>query len=440
MGTPLTGSSVASTYTGLLKSSDNSALTSSLKAVGDGSGIDSALQLSTTAVNTTGDFSVGSNKLTVAVASGNTVVAGSLTVAGATSLSGNLAIPGNLSVTGTSTLTGATSVASTLAVTGATSLSSVSTSGAATIGTTLGVTGASTLASLGVTGAATVGTTLGVTGATTLASVGVTGAATVGTTLDVTGATTLASVGVTGAATVGTTLDVTGAATLSNNLTVTGNATVNGNTTIGNAGADLLTINANEVTLPNLTNVTVDLANDKVLITDANDSSKLRSIAASALGINASNAPQSVQTVDTTRQTYAGSATAPGQEITSLSTTITPRSSSSKILVTICINYSCSTNTSQFVLFRLTRNSTEIGTSTGLNTKGISSASYEDGDVATISNKMIQFLDSPSTTSPVTYRLHNYGPTSTQNLYLNYAVNDNTVSTSSTMVLQEYFA
>ena len=438
MGTPLTGSSVASTYTGLLKSSDNSALTSVLKAVGDGSGIDSALQLSTSAVNSTGDFSVGSNKLTVAAASGNTVVGGTLTVTGATSLSGNLAIPGNLSVTGTSTLTGATSVVSTLAVTGLTSLSSVSTSGSAVVGTTLNVAGLSTLASLGVTGAATVGTTLGVTGATTLATVGATTANI--TTLNVSGVSTLASVGVTGAATVGTTLDVTGAVTLSNNLTVTGNATVNGDTTIGNAGADLLTINANEVTLPNLTNVTVDLANDKVLITDANDSSKLRSIAASALGINASNAPQCVQTIDTTRQTYSGSATAPGQEITVLNTTITPRSASSKILVTICINYSCLVNQSQFVVFRLTRNSTEIGTSTGLNTKGISSGSYEDGEVTTISNKMIQFFDFPNTTSPVTYKLHNYGPTAAVQLFLNYATNDNAVSTSSTMVLQEYFA
>jgi hypothetical protein len=437
MGTPLTGSSVASTYTGLLKSSDNSALTSVLKAVGDGSGLDSALQLSTTAVNTTGDFSVGSNKLTVAAASGNTVVGGTLTVTGATSLSGNLAIPGNLSVTGTSTLTGATSVASTLAVTGLTSLSSVSTSGAATIGTTLGVTGASTLASLGVTGAATVGTTLGVTGATTLATVGATTANIA--TLNVSGLTTVAELDNLGDSTVGGTLDVTGATTLGG-LTVAGNLAANGNTTIGNLGTDLLTINANEVTLPNLTNVTVDLANDKVLITDANDSSKLRSIAASALGINASNAPQCVQTIDTTRQTYSGSATAPGQEITSLSTTITPRSTSSKILVTICINYSCLVNGSQFVLFRLTRNSTEIGTSTGLNTKGISSGSYEDGEVTTISNKMIQFLDSPSTTSPVTYRLHNYGPTAAVQLFLNYATNDNTVSTSSTMVLQEYFA
>lgn len=293
------------------------------------------------------------------------------------------------------------------------------------------------MASLGVTGAATVGTTLGVTGATTLATVGATTANIA--TLNVSGLTTVAELDNLGDSTVGGTLDVTGATTLGG-LTVAGNLAANGNTTIGNLGTDLLTINANEVTLPNLTNVTVDLANDKVLITDANDSSKLRSIAASALGINASNAPQCVQTIDTTRQTYSGSATAPGQEITSLSTTITPRSTSSKILVTICINYSCLVNGSQFVLFRLTRNSTEIGTSTGLNTKGISSGSYEDGEVTTISNKMIQFLDSPSTTSPVTYRLHNYGPTAAVQLFLNYATNDNTVSTSSTMVLQEYFA
>ena len=292
MGTPLTGSSVASTYTGLLKSSDNSALTSVLKAVGDGSGIDSALQLSTSAVNSTGDFSVGANKLTVAAASGNTVVGGTLTVTGATSLSGNLAIPGNLSVTGTSTLTGATSVASTLAVTGTTSLSSVSTSGAAVVGTTLGVTGASTLASLGVTGAATVGTTLGVTGATTLASVGVTGAATVGTTLGVTGATTLASVGVTGAATVGTTLNVTGLTTASSltvtgasnltTLTVSGAVAANGNTTIGNDAGDTLTINSNAITVPNVSTVAIDPANDKLLIQDATDNN-VRLVTASSV-------------------------------------------------------------------------------------------------------------------------------------------------------------
>lgn len=423
MGTPLTGSSVASTYTGLLKSSDNSALTTVLKAVADGSGIDSALQLSTTAVNTTGDFSVGSNKLTVAAASGNTVVGGTLTVTGATSLSGNLAIPGNLSVTGTSTLTGATSVASTLAVTGATSLSSLSTSGAATIGTTLGVTGATTLGTAGVTTANI-------------------------TTLNVSGVSTLASVGVTGAATVGTTLDVTGAATLSNNLTVTGNATVNGNTTIGNAGTDLLTINANVVTLPNLTNVTVDLANDKVLITDANDSSKLRSIAVSAL------TPQCVQNLykDSTAAAspFVATSTGSGTEITVLTTTITPRSTDSTVLVTIAVNYS-GTNI-QYGVLRITRNGTEIGSNNiGSSLYGIAPfTGISPYSSEFFSSQFIQILDSPNLATAVTYKIHLYatGPTTFPSMWVNKTYQDvlsgtnssSSARVSSSMTLQEYFA
>ena len=405
MGTPLTGSSVASTYTGLLKNTDNSTVSATLKAISDGSGNDSALQISNAAVNTTGDFSVATNKLTVASASGNTAVAGTLGVTGATSLS-------SLATSGAATIGGA------LNVTGATTLT-----GNLTVPGNLAVTGTSTL-----TGNTAVTGTLGVAGASTLASVGVTGAATVGTTLGVTGATTLASVGVTGAATVGTTLGVTGNATLAANLTV------NGDTTLGSAPADLVSILSDQITIPNILTASIDLAADKVLITDASDSSKVKAVTASSFGQIA----KCEQTIDTTRQVYGGSATAPGQEITVLSTSITPTSASSRILVTIVINYSAITNGSQFILFRLTRGSTELGTSTGANTKGISSGSYEDDDLPTISNKTIQFLDSPNTTSAVTYKLFNYGPTSQQNLYLNYAVNDLTVSTSSSMTLQEY--
>ena len=407
MGTPLTGSSVASTYTGLLKNTDNSTVGATLKAISDGSGNDSALQISSVAVNTTGDFSVNgaASKFTVASASGNTLIAGTLGVTGATSLS-------SLATSGAATIGGA------LNVTGATTLT-----GNLTVPGNLAVTGTSTL-----TGNTAVTGTLGVAGASTLASVGVTGAATVGTTLGVTGATTLASVGVTGAATVGTTLGVTGNATLAANLTV------NGDTTLGSAPADLVSILSDQITIPNILTASIDLAADKVLITDASDSSKVKAVTASSFGQIA----KCEQTIDTTRQVYGGSATAPGQEITVLSTSITPTSASSRILVTIVINYSAITNGSQFILFRLTRGSTELGTSTGANTKGISSGSYEDDDLPTISNKTIQFLDSPNTTSAVTYKLFNYGPTSQQNLYLNYAVNDLTVSTSSSMTLQEY--
>lgn len=440
MGTPLTGSTVASTYTGLLKTTDNATLTSSLKALSDGSGNDSALQVSTVASNINGDFSVATSKFTVASASGNTAVAGTLAVTGATSLSslitsgnatiggtlgitGGLTIPGTLSVTGISTLTGAVGMGSTLNVTGLSTLASLGVTGAATVGTTLGVTGLSTLGSLAVTGAST------------LDSLAVTNAATIGTTLGVTGLSTLASLSVTGAATVGSTLGVTG------NTTLTGDLAANGNTTLGNFGTDTLTLNSDNITVPNISTVTVDLANDKVLITDANDSSKVKLVTVGSIGINSSNAPQCVQQVADDRYNYTGSLTGPGTEITSVTRSITPRSTSSKILVSIVLNYSTLVNASQFVLFRVTRNGTEIGTSIGTGQKGIASGSYEDGEVNAINNTKIEFLDSPSSSTSTTYKVHIFTPLSVTNLYLNYAINGgSSFTTISTMTLQEFFA
>lgn len=292
MGTPLTGSTVASTYTGLLKTTDNATLTSSLKALSDGSGTDSALQVSTTAANINGDLTVATNKLTVASASGNTAIAGTLTVTGATSLSslitsgnatiggtlgisGGLTIPGTLSVTGISTLTGAVGMGSTLNVTGLSTLASLGVTGAATIGTTLGVTGLSTLGSLSVTGASTLDS-LGVTNAATIGTtLGVTGLSTLGS-LSVTGASTLASASITGAATVGTTLGVTGATTL-------GDLATTGNTTIGNASGDSLTVTAGAVTINNLPSKTTPVDADTILIRDSAASNALKTSAISSI-------------------------------------------------------------------------------------------------------------------------------------------------------------
>ena len=296
MGTPLTGSSVASTYTGLLKNTDNSTVGASLKAISDGSGNDSALQISNAAVNTTGDFSVATNKLTVASASGNTAVAGTLAVTGATNLSslatsgaatiggalnvtgattltGNLAVPGNLAVTGTSTLTGATAVTSTLGVAGNFAVNTNKLTVAASSGNTV------IAGTLGVTGAVIFGTTLGVTGATTLATVGASTANI--STLNVSGLTTVAELDNLGDSTVGGTLDVTGATTLGG-LTVAGNIAANGNTTLGNAGTDTLTLNSDNITAPNVSTVAIDSSNDKIFIQDATDN-KVRLVVSSSV-------------------------------------------------------------------------------------------------------------------------------------------------------------
>ena len=405
MGTPLTGSSVASTYTGLLKNTDNSTVSATLKAISDGSGNDSALQISSVAVNATNDFSVNgaASKFTVASASGNTLIAG------------------------------------TLGVTGATSLSSLATSGAATIGGALNVTGATTL-----TGNLTVPGNLAVTGTSTL-----TGNTAVTGTLGVTGASTLASVGVTGAATVGTTLGVTG------NTTLSGDLAANGNTTLGNAGTDTLTLNSDNITAPNISTVTVDLAADKVLIADASDSSKVKVVTASSLGISATNAPQVKQTlyIDSTAgaSPFVATSTLSGTEITVLTTSITPRSIASTVLVTIAINYT-TINNGQFGAFRVTRNSTEIGSnSVGSSLYGIApftglGAAYSS---EFFSNQFIQILDSPASASAVTYRIHLYATGATfPSMWVNKTYQDvvsgsnssSAARVSSSMILQEYFA
>jgi hypothetical protein len=418
MGTPLTGSSVASTYTGLLKNSDNSTVGATLKAISDGSGNDSALQISNAAVNTTGDFSVATNKLTVASASGNTAIAGTLAVTGATNLSslitsGAATIGGALNVTGATTLTGNLTVPGNLAVTGTSTLT-----GATAVTGTLGVAGASTLASVGVTGAATVGTTLGVTGVSTLASAVVTGAATVGTTLGVTGNTTLA-----------------------------GDLAANGNTTLGNAGTDTLILNSDNITAPNISTVTVDFTTDKVLITDASDSSKVKVVAGTYF------APQVKQTLyqDSTAggSPFVATSTGSGTEITVLTTSITPRSIASTVLVTIAVNYS-GTNIN-YGAFRITRNGTEIGSN------NIGSSLYGIAPFTGIgpysseffNSQFIQILDSPASVSAVTYKIHLYATGATfPSMWVNKTYQDvvagvnssSAARVSSSMILQEYFA
>ena len=468
MGTPLTGSTVASTYTGLLKTSDNATITSTLKSLGDGGGNDSALQVSTTAVNTTGDFSVATSKFTVAASSGNASVAGALGVTGAAtvgslvtagnistsagtissfgaisqtqaaqnnSLAGNLAVGGNLSVTGATTLSGNLSVPGTLSCTGDFAVNTNKFNVTASSGNT------SVAGTLGVAGDLAVATNkFNVTAAS--------GNTSVAGTLGVTGATSLSTLGVSGAANLQSTLDVTGITTLSGNLLS------NGDTTIGNAAGDLLTVNANNITLPNATNVTVDLANDKVLITDASDSSKVRTVAASALGITASNAPQLVQTPYRGVKTVTAVNTGFGTELTDITSSITPRSTGSRVLVQIMLNYGANPLESQFGVFKLVRNGVEIGSNTttpGTNgVVGIAQTVFNDAYANnSMNNLFIQFMDSPSTTSSVTYALYLYsggfgGKYSV--IHLNQTYNDSIGGSldnsraSSVMTLQEFFA
>jgi hypothetical protein len=138
-------------------------------------------------------------------------------------------------------------------------------------------------------------------------------------------------------------------------------------------------------------------------------------------------------------------------EITDLTTSITPRSTSSKILVTIAINYTATAP--NYGAFRITRNGVEIGSnSVGSNLFGIASLfGFNSYSGNALSSLFIQILDSPSTASSAVYKLHLYTTGSGgifPQIWLNKTQQDISsgsnsafdARTSSSMILQEYLA
>ena len=255
----LTGRSVASSYTELIKTSSSDGFSSALVTVEDGDGTSSALQISTTSVKSTGTLEVaGSATLGSLTVLGAAVINGLLTANGGTITFGDadtdnvvfgadvnshiLPNTDNTYDLGSSTKTWrnlylGTATVSNLSITGAQTISATTQStskdtGAlvveggvgveknVNIGGNLGVTGTTAL-----TGNTLVSGTFGVTGATNLSStLGVTGAANLSSTLGVSD--TISATKATG-----TGLSVAADATVGGDLTVSGNLTINGTTT-----------------------------------------------------------------------------------------------------------------------------------------------------------------------------------------------------------------
>jgi hypothetical protein len=172
------------------------------------------------------------------------------------------------------------------------------------------------------------------------------------------------------------------------------------------------------------------------------------------LGISATTAPQVKQTLyqDSTAgaSPFVATSAGSGTEITVLTTSITPRSIASTVLVSIVINFSGSNL--QNGAFRITRNGTEIGSNNvGSSLYGISSVTgVSMFNVQALTSQFIQILDSPASASAVTYKIHLYatGPTTFPSMWVNKTDQDVTngvnnsasARASSSMTLQEYFA
>jgi hypothetical protein len=133
-----------------------------------------------------------------------------------------------------------------------------------------------------------------------------------------------------------------------------------------------------------------------------------------------------LQVVSATKTDTFSSSSAPWNDITGLSVSITPTSSSSKILVMYSL---MSGETSgQFPMIRLVRNSTAIsvGDASGARQQ-VSSNSWSSGSTAASLMQSMNFLDSPATTSLTTYKLQTLA-TGGQTVFVNRNVRDDNAS------------
>jgi hypothetical protein len=131
-----------------------------------------------------------------------------------------------------------------------------------------------------------------------------------------------------------------------------------------------------------------------------------------------------LQVVSTTKTDTFSLASTTFTEITNLTATITPKSTSSKILVMVSIN-SGSNQNSVTLIQRLMRNTTPIGVgdAAGSRTQGNTLRVASSTNTLSVLSSY-QFLDSPSTTSAITYSVQVRGENATT-FYVNRTETDN---------------
>ena len=139
-----------------------------------------------------------------------------------------------------------------------------------------------------------------------------------------------------------------------------------------------------------------------------------------------------LQVVSTTKTDTFTTTSTSFVDVTGLSATITPRSTSSKIMVIVDAATGC--NAPNVVRLNIVRDSTNIAQSTGSGAGNQSYAPYS-GDVNSASHVGLTFLDSPSSTSSLTYKIQFAALTGTAFLG-RYAANDSYRSTSTITLIE----
>jgi len=130
---------------------------------------------------------------------------------------------------------------------------------------------------------------------------------------------------------------------------------------------------------------------------------------AAIAGTKLSGAGKVLQVVSTTKtDTFSASLNNAFTDITGLSVSITPSSASNKILITSMVNFGCSN--AYPPTLRLFRDSTHICLGTGsIGNRQFTTTSagggQDGGDNNRAMTNTISFLDSPNTTSAITYKI-----------------------------------
>jgi len=137
-----------------------------------------------------------------------------------------------------------------------------------------------------------------------------------------------------------------------------------------------------------------------------------------------------LQVVQTVKSDTFSTAAADFTDITGISASITPSSSSNKILIQVSIG-THDTSAPTSIFYRLMRDSTPIG---------LGDSSIQTTFAATIDNDRgeghsMMYLDSPSSTSSINYKVQGYGG-GANTLYINYR-NGSSYYTISTITLME---
>lgn len=145
---------------------------------------------------------------------------------------------------------------------------------------------------------------------------------------------------------------------------------------------------------------------------------------------------RTLQVVQTVLNTATSTTSATMVDISGMSVSITPQSSSSKVLVTV--NLAIGALSADDASFNLVRGSTNICVGSG-GTNNVSA--YRRMNVITdlgMDTVTLVFLDSPATTSATTYKMQ--WATRVGTLYANRRGNDTTYVTSSSITVEEISA